>query len=63
MVTDPVCKMDVDEKVASHSSVFESERYFFCSEGCQAEFLRHPRDYVKPDRPPSDRSPEEGRDV
>ena len=54
MLTDPVCKMDIDERTAGHSIIFEKESYFFCSEGCQAEFLRHPEDYVKRDSPRSD---------
>lgn len=48
MVTDPVCKMEIDENAARHSFVFEGETHFFCSEGCQAEFIRHPLDYSDP---------------
>lgn len=48
MVIDLVCKMEIDEKSADNSLVFESEMYFFCSEGCRAEFIRHPEDYVNP---------------
>ena len=48
MVIDLVCKMEIDEKAAGYSLDYEGEEYFFCSEGCQAEFLRHPKDYLKP---------------
>lgn len=46
MVIDLVCKMEIDEKAARYSLIFENETYFFCSEGCQAELIRHPLDYV-----------------
>lgn len=47
MVIDPVCKMEIDEKATLYSLVYEGETHFFCSEGCQAEFLRHAREYMK----------------
>lgn len=47
MTIDLVCKMEVNENVANHSLIFEGEAYFFCSEGCLAEFKRHPQDYLK----------------
>lgn len=45
--TDPVCRMQLDEKDATHSLVHQGHIYYFCSVGCQAEFQRHPEDYVK----------------
>ena len=48
MVKDLVCGMDVNEKAAGYSMIFEDEVYFFCSEGCRAEFRRRPQDYLKP---------------
>ena len=51
MVTDLVCKMEIDEKAAAYSFDYEGEEYFFCSEGCLEEFKRRPMDYVKPDYP------------
>lgn len=45
MVTDLVCKMEVDEKTAFSSLSLDGEEYFFCSEGCCAEFMRHPDEY------------------
>lgn len=47
MVKDLVCGMDVNEKISDYSMVFEGEMYFFCSEGCLAEFGRHPQEYLK----------------
>lgn len=58
MFTDPVCHMQVDEKDAKHSLVYKGYVYHFCSVGCQAEFQRHPEDYVK-----STPKEEEGKDV
>jgi P-type Cu+ transporter len=46
MVTDPVCRMAIDERSATHWVVLKGHQYFFCSEGCLAEFLRHPDDYT-----------------
>ncbi|MBX3283595.1 MAG: YHS domain-containing protein [Acidobacteria bacterium] len=45
MVTDLVCKMEIDETKAFSSLTFDGEKYFFCSEGCCAEFMRHPNEY------------------
>lgn len=47
MVKDTVCEMEIDETTAGNSLIFEGQTYFFCSEGCRAEFQRHPEDYVK----------------
>lgn len=46
MVKDIVCGMEVNE-TAAYSFVFENEKYFFCSQGCRAEFKRRPQDYLK----------------
>ncbi len=63
MVTDPVCKMEIDTTTVRFSSGFEGETYFFCSEGCQAEFTRHPQDYLKPAAPHGDSTSEEAPNV
>lgn len=47
MAIDLVCKMEIDEEAVSYSSNYEGEEYFFCSEGCMAEFTRRPLDYVE----------------
>ena len=47
MVKDTVCKMEIDETTVENSLIFEGQTYFFCSEGCRAEFQRHPQDYMK----------------
>ena len=63
MIIDLVCKMEIDEKAPNYSLVFESEMYFFCSEGCRAEFIRHPHDYVKLPASCGDQTLEETFDV
>lgn len=45
MVIDLVCKMEIDEKNAFSSLKLDGEEYFFCSEGCCAEFKRHSDEY------------------
>ena len=39
--------MQVDEKQTTHALEYGGCIYYFCSEGCRAEFHRHPEDYVK----------------
>ena len=48
MAIDPVCKMEVDESRAKPSLIIEGNNYYFCSEGCLAEFQRHSDEYLKP---------------
>ena len=55
MVIDPVCGMQVDSRTARYSFPAGERIYWFCSEGCRAEFCRHPEDY------PSDTPPVNGR--
>ena len=46
MATDPVCGMQVDERTAAGSSVFEGRKYYFCSAGCNKKFDANPSAYV-----------------
>ena len=46
MATDPVCGMQVDERTAAGSSVFEGSNYYFCSAGCKKKFEANPSAYV-----------------
>lgn len=48
MVKDLVCGMEVNEKAAGYSMIYEGEMFYFCSEGCRAEFRRRPQDYLSP---------------
>ena len=47
MVTDPVCRMEVDKKHIREFFAYKGRNYYFCSVGCRAEFERHPDDYAK----------------
>jgi len=46
MATDPVCGMQVDERTAAGSSVFEGRNYFFCGGGCKKKFDADPSAFV-----------------
>lgn len=46
MVTDPVCKMTIDEKQAAGKSVHNGTTYYFCALGCKAKFDANPSAYV-----------------
>ena len=46
MATDPVCGMQVDERAAKGTSVFEGSNYYFCSAGCKKKFDANPSAYL-----------------
>ena len=46
MRVDPVCGMQVDEGEAKYVLAHDGQTYYFCSEGCRAEFERHTEDYA-----------------
>ncbi|HZP17682.1 MAG TPA: YHS domain-containing protein [Terriglobales bacterium] len=46
MTKDPVCKMDVDETRAEHSSQYGGRKYYFCSEDCKEKFDNQPEKYT-----------------
>jgi xanthine dehydrogenase accessory factor len=41
-VTDPVCGMPVDPLTSTRTSTYDGQTYWFCSEGCKAEFEKDP---------------------
>ena len=47
MTKDPVCGMDVEEKKAGATSVYQGKTYYFCAAGCKATFEKAPAKYVK----------------
>ena len=48
MATDPVCKMQVDEKSArGGKSSYQGKDYFFCSAQCKTKFDASPQQFVK----------------
>ncbi len=46
MPTDPVCKMEINERDAAAVSDYKGQTYYFCSEGCKESFDKHPEKYV-----------------
>ena len=38
MVTDPVCKMQIDESKAAGKSEYQGKTYYFCAMGCKTKF-------------------------
>ncbi|MBM4136811.1 MAG: heavy metal translocating P-type ATPase [Nitrospira sp.] len=47
MVTDPVCKMVMEEEEAVGTSTYKGTTYYFCSEMCKERFDKDPEAYLK----------------
>ena len=47
MVTDPVCKMTIDENTAKGKSEYNGKTYYFCAPICKVKFDANPSAYVK----------------
>jgi xanthine dehydrogenase accessory factor len=45
-VTDPVCGMTVDPLTSGRKTVYGDKTFWFCSDGCEAEFERDPARYL-----------------
>jgi Cu+-exporting ATPase len=45
-VTDPVCKMTIEEKEAAATSTYKGKTYFFCSKHCKEAFDKNPESFV-----------------
>jgi len=43
MVTDPVCKMQIDEKTAAGKSDYQGRTFYFCALGCKKKFDENPQ--------------------
>jgi Cu+-exporting ATPase len=46
MAKDPVCGMNVDEKTAAGSAVYNQKTYYFCSPSCKDRFDKEPEKYA-----------------
>ncbi len=44
--TDPICLMKIPKDAAKFKQTFEGKMYYFCSENCQSEFKKNPKNYV-----------------
>lgn len=49
MVTDPICKMIIDETKAAGKSEYNGQTYYFCAIGCKKKFDSDPEKYSKDD--------------
>lgn len=47
MATDPVCGMQVDERKAAGTAVFEGKTYYFCAVACKQAFEKAPEKYLE----------------
>ena len=47
MVTDPVCKMQIDEHKAADKSEYDGKTYYFCAPGCKRKFDESPEKYAR----------------
>ena len=47
-VTDPVCGMTVDPLTSRLRATYLGRDYWFCGEGCRAEFEKNPERYLRP---------------
>ncbi len=45
-VTDPVCKMTIEDKDAAATSVYKSVTYHFCSKPCKEDFDKDPESFI-----------------
>ncbi len=46
MALDPVCKMEVDPKMAHFTSKYKGQTYYFCAAGCKKDFDKNPEKYL-----------------
>jgi Cu+-exporting ATPase len=46
MVTDPVCRMTIDENKAAGKSDFKGKTYYFCAAVCKTKFDAAPEKYA-----------------
>jgi YHS domain-containing protein len=46
MTKDPVCGMEVVDKVAAATSEYKSKTYYFCAPGCKKAFDADPEKYM-----------------
>jgi P-type Cu+ transporter len=46
MVTDPVCKMKIDEKKAVARSEYKGQTYYFCAVSCKQKFDKEPEKFI-----------------
>ncbi len=46
LVTDPVCKMQIEASKAAATSSYQGQTYYFCAAGCKKAFDQEPDKYL-----------------
>lgn len=46
MEKDPVCRMQVDERQATATSIYQGTTYYFCAAACKAVFDKAPEKFA-----------------
>jgi len=46
MVTDPVCKMNLEQTKAAAKENYDGKEYYFCSDNCHKKFVAEPKKYA-----------------
>lgn len=46
MVRDPVCGMQIKREDAAHSSDYQGQTYYFCSQRCKQRFDKNPSQFA-----------------
>ena len=46
MTKDPVCGMQVDEKLSDKTADYKGQKYYFCSPSCKEQFDAKPESYI-----------------
>ncbi len=46
-VTDPVCKMEIEDSQAAATADHEGKTYYFCAPGCRKSFEENPARYLE----------------
>jgi Cu+-exporting ATPase len=55
MATDPVCKMQLNEKKAAATHEYEGKTYYFCAVGCKDKFCADPERFLAQEKKQQDR--------
>jgi len=45
-VSDPVCKMEMEDKWVAYKSEYKGKTYYFCCESCKKQFDENPDKFV-----------------
>ncbi len=46
MTRDPVCGMQIEDKLVAEKCEYEGQTYYFCSPSCKQTFEQHPERFT-----------------